>query len=61
MKREEPKNMRFVKPWSKWTGGLKEMRTVENGIVRSVCFPMKRFRNFVQKGQKLRMVHLVKI
>ena len=22
---------------------------------------MKRFRNFVQKGQKLRMVHLVKI
>ena len=31
------------------------------GIVRSVCFPMKRFRNFVQKGQKLRMVHLVKI
>ena len=35
--------------------------TVENGIVRSVCFPMKRFRNFVQKGQKLRMVHLVKI
>ena len=32
-----------------------------NGIVRSVCFPMKRFRNFVQKGQKLRMVHLVKI
>lgn len=41
--------------------GLKEMRTVVNGIVRSVCFPMKRFRNFVQKGQKLRMVHLVKI
>ncbi len=33
----------------------------KSGIVRSVCFPMKRFRNFVQKGQKLRMVHLVKI